>query len=259
LVIPEKWDRVSDADWWVYKPFQKLCDKYFDRGTVLSLEYDLYPIRRAIDPGWANRIEAADLAVTITMNSRVEYGDMDRVIARRDRIESGLRRIPIDLDLGSADLSNADLIGGLHDAFAGFRTEYVSVAKAAKVLCLKRPRLIPMLDSLVRKAIYSEVPPDAPTDPDDFAALLIDEVRRFQRALNHRHPDGRTNRAEAARLAEAFAVESVRRNSGDDRSRLRLSAARVYENLVWFEQDGAYEQFDYVSDEPNRRVKRREE
>jgi hypothetical protein len=256
IVVPTRWDRSSPDDWEIHDPLGKLIDKYFDGGTVLTLEFDLYAARRASDPGWHGRLDAADLAVTMLMNSRYEWWDVDPVFANRAEIDGGLRRLPTDLELADADLSDPGLRDPLLAVFRGFRVHKVSVAKAAKVLCLKRPRLIPMLDSLVRMWLYDDdQSPTPPADPDEFAALCVSEMELVQRLLRWPVGGGKTNQDGAKELAEAMVAEAERRGltDGVPPGQPWVTAVRVLESLIWFDKRG-YKQFGYTSDEPNARV-----
>lgn len=248
IVIPVNWNRDDPQDWVIHDPLEKLFDKYFNGDTVLSREFDLYPARRSVDSSWWSRLEGADLAVTILMNSRMESFNVDRVFANQVEIEEALREIPTDLDLADANMEDVFLRRSLHRLFRAFRVEDVAVAKAAKVFCLKRPRLIPMLDQLVRKALYeNEDPPASPTDPNEFADLCVDEIALFQKLLLWPVGDGKRNLDGAISLGDALAGEWTRRISNSEDVRIGITPVRVLDNLLWFEY-GGYKNFGYIED-----------
>jgi hypothetical protein len=253
VVIPWTWDGPSPQDQALNDPFGQLRDKYFDGETVLSLEFDLYPARRMIDPGWSNRLEASDIAITMAMNSRFTYREIDLLLANRVEIEAALRSVPTDLDLARADLSDTALRGSLISLFKPFRVPGVGIAKATKVLCLKRPRLIPMLDYWVRQMLYDEVMGRVSDDPAAFAELVVEEIELFQRILRWPTPNGKINLDGLSAISGQIAQESIRRAAASTDPKLALTPVRVLDNLLWF-HNGGYEMFGWSWDETARRL-----
>ncbi len=216
--------------WVIIRPWDKLTDKYFDFESVLSVEFDLYAVRRAADPGWADRVEGADLTATVLMNSRLDSRDVNTVLANRPAVDIALARVPAGLDLADADLTAGGLQTALVELFAAFRGHRVGVAKTMKVICLKRPRLLPMLDEYVRCALYNaDGMGDTTADPMAFAVRTADEVGLFRRILTTDD-----NRRRLGLLATALSAEIERRTGVAN----AVTPVRVLDNLLWFEWGG---------------------
>jgi hypothetical protein len=99
------------------------------------------------------RIEPVDFAITIAMNSRATAGRMRDFLLRREAIEEHLRRVPENVVLGP------DVEPTVYAAVATLFAEAgqasgTKLAVASKVLHRKRPRLIPMLDSVLVNRHY---------------------------------------------------------------------------------------------------------
>lgn len=108
---------------------------------------------------------------------------------------------------------SADVAGILQAAFADLCGPYRGLSVASKMLHLKRPRLIPLLDSLVIEQLGARIPKDAtPAVKATGAARVID----------HLAAQARANRAALRGL------RSELRDSGIDRSAIRL-----LDILIW--------------------------
>jgi hypothetical protein len=189
------------------------------------------------------------------MNSSVESWDVNAVMLQNaPAINRALAAIPYDADL--ADEAWASHTGALRDVLLALKVPGVSIAKIGKVMCLKRPGLFPMLDELVRKALYNHVTipaPAVPNDPNEFAAWVVEEIKYFRRVLLHSHPTAGSNHVVLSQLADALNAEIARRTGEPFRW---LTPVRVLDNLLWFEWGGG-KQFGWIEDETGRVVKRR--
>jgi hypothetical protein len=248
-------DPSSGRTWVIAQPWEKLCDKYFTAGGFLSVEFDQYSARRsASDPGWRNRLEGADLMATGLMNSRMSSRDVDAILVNRERIEEALRAIPADLRLADTGVLAEPLYAHLRALFAAFRCPGVSVAKMMKTLCQKRPRLLPMLDSLVRKALYNSEDIGVDSDPDEFADGVVREVDLFRRVLLW---GAGTPNANYPRLLELTDALAGRLADGGEVLPDLVTPVRILDDLVWFEW-GGHEHYGWWENEQGRRIERSE-
>lgn len=247
IVIPKTWDDAPGTGYVVHDPLTKLLDKYLHGGSRLSLEFDLYAARRSTELGWCDRIEGADLTATLLMNSKIESRHVDAVLANRIEIENALAEVP-NVDLAIVDLDRSPLRAKLLRLFAAFRVPGVSIAKVTKLLCLKRPKLIPMIDSYVLAGLYDD-PPSFDSDPTAFAEETLRAVGLFRRLLLWPTGQGSSNHEAIATVA-AELTSAVRRESN---VAIELSPIRVLDNLLWFEHEG-FKAFGYTWDDELKRV-----
>ncbi|HWN00459.1 MAG TPA: DUF6308 family protein [Streptosporangiaceae bacterium] len=142
---------------------------------------------------WAS-FDEADLRLANRGGARISAAEIAAVLERRRVIERVLRAIAPDASLaGEADSVPWLPLRQLFDAFAGIRG--IGFAKMTKALHPKRPALIPLLDSAVRK--YLE-------DDDLGAQALFGEralelVRGYKRDLDRNRPAVLAVRQELAR------------------------------------------------------------
>jgi len=136
----------------------------------------------------------ADLKLANRGGARISAAEIAAVLERRHAIERALQAIALDATLAGGANSVPWLpLRQLFDAFAGIRG--IGFAKMTKTLHPKRPALIPLLDSVVRK--YLE-------DDDLGAQALFGEralelVRGYERDLDRNGPTVRAVRQELAR------------------------------------------------------------
>jgi Family of unknown function (DUF6308) len=146
------------------------------------------------DPSRSASFGEVDLRLANRGGARISAAEIAAVLERRRAIERALRAIALDASLAGGANSVPWLpLGQLFDAFAGVRG--IGFAKMTKTLHPKRPALIPLLDSVVRK--YLE-------DDDLGAQALFGEralelVRGYERDLDRNGPALRAVRQELAR------------------------------------------------------------
>jgi hypothetical protein len=146
------------------------------------------------DPSRSASFGEADLRLANRGGARISAAEIAAVLERRHAIERALRAIALDASLARGANAVPWLpLGQLFDAFAGVRG--IGFAKMTKTLHPKRPALIPLLDSVVRK--YLE-------DDDLGSQALFGEralalVRGYERDLDRNGPALRAVRQELAR------------------------------------------------------------
>lgn len=101
-----------------------------------------------------NRVVAADVAVTIVMNSGTRANQIWPALERASAVhaERLLARIPTTMSLEDTT-EQCDPVPwtDIDRLFTGMAGPKFRMSRVAKTLCRKRPRLIPMLDSVVWK------------------------------------------------------------------------------------------------------------
>jgi hypothetical protein len=149
--------------------------------------------------------------VNSTMRSRAQHARWLPII-RAD--QSWLGRIPDDLDLIETDDRAWPAAGGeqlVNDAIGQCIRPYIALARATKVLHLKRPRAFPVLDGLVLEMMGVPVPTTTKARAEA-ARCVVAAIRR----------EGRNN---------IDALRGIQAATASDR--LRLSAVRVLDIALW--------------------------
>jgi hypothetical protein len=152
----------------------------------------------------------ADLRLANRGGARISAAEIAAVLERRRVIERVLRTIAPGASLaGEADSVPWLPLRQLFDAFSGIRG--IGFAKMTKALHPKRPALIPLLDSAVRKYL----------EDDDlgaqamFGERALELVRGYKRDLDRNRP-----------AVLAVRQELARRN-------YRLTEVRILDLLIW--------------------------
>lgn len=100
-----------------------------------------------------DRIEPVDFAITIAMNSRATAGRMAAFLRKSAELETVLKEVPKDVDL--ADMTDARHWASVRSLFKiACSAVGTKMSVASKVLHRKRPRLIPILDSILVNKHY---------------------------------------------------------------------------------------------------------
>ncbi len=92
-----------------------------------------------------------DFAITRVMNSGIHEGIVPELPNRS--ANRALRRIANDLDIATAQ-DDRLVFDDVRRLFSAMRAHRISMSRSAKVLARKRPRLIPMLDSVVTTFLW---------------------------------------------------------------------------------------------------------
>jgi hypothetical protein len=151
----------------------------------------------------------ADLRLANRGGARISAAEIAAVLERRRAIELALQAIPSDASLADGASSVPWLpLRQLFDAFADLRG--IGFAKMTKTLHPKRPALIPLLDSAVRKYLED----DDPGTQALFGERALELVRGYERDLDRNRP-----------AIQAVLLELARRNSG-------LTEVRILDLLI---------------------------
>jgi uncharacterized protein DUF6308 len=232
----------------IVDPLDKLRAKYYTRGRAWSYanrDFDLYIAQRSAVPNWTDRIEGADLYATLLMRSRVRTTESDDLMMVARRVEAVLVRVP-QVNLEVADLGSIQR--PLQALFRACRRSGFSIAKITKLLCQKRPQLIPMLDSQVLTAIGGVWP--ASSTPSTFAQEGIAAVSRFRDLMTWTDGQGQDNLALLLELARSFTIEFSDRLSAEGVAlpHPEFTPVRILDSLLWFEFGGGERYSGYLLD-----------
>ena len=199
------WKRTIET-WLVREPLEKLRAKYAGGGSLIFDHYVFhYPHRTP------NRITPVDLAAVDRLmagNISAKTARWNRLIdsALLDSVERVLSKIP-----HHASIDAPDWDGLVAEAVAALVQPEVQVAIATKLLMVKRPWLVPMIDSRIQHVFDRE---------EDVPAVLVG----MRRLLSD-------NREVIERLRRAVAEEFT----------LDISPLRVLDQLLWFDWNTAPE------------------
>lgn len=225
----------TGGPWTIVEPLSKLEAKYYGCGRDVcwkTFDYELHRVRSAGSRGWAQRLEGADLMASLLMNSRLADSEGAALMDNASAIEAALLALP-DQDLESTDLKTIER--ALIALFASVRVPGVSIAKSTKLLAMKRPRLLPILDSRVLEALYGRSFPFS-EDPTAFGHEVVDVLRRFKALMVWKDQDFdnlATLRFVCNELERLLRIQVQKR--GLDIQAMCVSAARALEQLLWFD------------------------
>ena len=196
-------------------------------GSVLVFDDPAPLIRLFVGPdgvdgydGWArktppNRLVAEDVTVLNTY-ARARSGHVRWQALLEDRAPAWLAAIDPSWDSAMTDESEWERAGigsKVEAAFAAMCGPYRGLSVASKMLHLKRPRLIPLLDALVVEQLGPSVPSGAtPEVKAEYAA----------RVIAHLAAQARANRAALVDLQGELRKEGI-----------ELSAIRLIDILLW--------------------------
>ena len=196
-------------------------------GSVLVFDDPAPLIRLFVGPdgidgydGWArktppNRLVAEDVTVLNTY-ARARSGHVRWQALLEDRAPAWLAAIDPSWDAATTDESEwerAEIGSKVEAAFAAMCGPYRGLSVASKMLHLKRPRLIPLLDALVVEQLGPSVPSGAtPEVKAEYAA----------RVIAHLAAQARANRTALVDLQGELRKEGI-----------ELSAIRLIDILLW--------------------------
>jgi Family of unknown function (DUF6308) len=150
--------------------------------------------------------------------ARIAAVEIAAILERRGEIERALRRIDPDASLAVATSSVPWLpLRRLFDAFADIRG--VGFSKMTKALHVKRPALIPILDSVVQAYLTRDDPKTR--SPEAFGERAIALVRSYKRDLDR-------NRSVLREIQEELG-----------RHGYRLTEVRILDLLIWSVEAGS--------------------
>ena len=170
--------------------------------------------------GDRNRVVVEDvIAMNTTMRSRSKHAWWEPVFASD---QGWLREIPFDLDIVEANEEEWEAANGdalLSAAVAACIQPGIGLAGATKLLHLKRPRLVPILDQLVAEMMGVNLP-DSPTVKQRVAIghRLATAIRR----------EGRRNIQVLQRIQAELAKGDIDR-----------PLIRIFDAVLWFAHPAA--------------------
>jgi hypothetical protein len=221
--IQERTGMNSGKSYRILFGFEKLKAKYGDdkNRSLSSLEYDRYMTIGLTDKNRFNKIESTDIAITTLMNSKMDGDNLSILLHKKNRIENAITNIPIDYCLGSKPFK--ETVHMLKPLFDITLDKGIRISKATKLLYLKRPRLIPILDNYVISALWEDYGNDSDAG--------INALFKFYIVL-------KDNEGLLSSLSNKLA-DWVKTKYKID---LLVTPIRVLESLIWFDYYG-YENF----------------
>ncbi len=233
ITIPDRLQQGETCCTWSIKHgIAKLQLKYSEFRD--SLEFDGYVAARAAEsPAWRNRIEMADLLMTRFMQSQIERrpGAIEAVMENRSKIETALAMIPADLDLEQA--ISDQTWHHLESLFVAFRVSGVALATMTKVLSMKRPALIPMIDDHVRRFLFRHGwPRDGRRLIRPDAAAGVRCMKQFRELMQYER-----NLQVLTAIRNEMSSWFVGRTASSGASPA-LSLVRVLDSLLWYDWQG---------------------
>jgi hypothetical protein len=171
--------------------------------------YSSYEPRDSSGPA---SFDESDLRQANRGGARISAAEIAAILERRGEIERALREIHPAASLADAASAIPWLpLTRLFDAFSDIRG--VGFSKMTKALHLKRPALIPMLDSVVQEYLTTDDP--ATSSPESFGARAIALVRSYKRDLDR-------NRSALDELKRELATRDY-----------PLTEVRILDLLIW--------------------------
>ena len=222
VLVPERLPGFSRPEPFVVRDgVAKLRDVYGGSPQAVQgwLSFDAYGASRArMDPTWPRRIAGADIAVGALVGDAPTDEQVDALLApeTRDRVDGALAAIPTDWALQDPLPPEAwDRLGAL---YAALEVPGVDLRRMTRVLCVKRPRLVPCLSGPFRA-------PKGRT----LAEAALDATRQVREVMAR----NRLALAEITAATNAW-LERVTPLS----RRARLTPARTLSELLAFELGG---------------------
>lgn len=216
----------------------KLCnEKLYDKYTKsrASYFYDLYIAKNTINPDWRLTISETDCIMTNYVNSRISLEAIDNIFSNITKIETVLKEVD---NLHIADILDLNeehfsIIGCL---FKELMVTGIRISIASKILHMKFPSFLPILDSYVMSALFrkNNSPQLNYWEGEEDKAILALKAFRYIYIQNITNLDD--------------IKTSINRTFNDDKSyphlaNLNLSNIRILENLIWFDW-GGWENFE---------------
>ena len=167
---------------------------------------------RPTAPQVAESFDESDLRLANRGGARISAVEIEAILERRDEIEHALRKVPFDASLADTTSSIPWIpLRLLFDAFADIRG--VGFSKMTKALYMKRPALIPMLDSVVQTYLTTDDP--GTRSSGSFGERAIELVRSYKRDLDR-------NRSVLQEVQRELASREY-----------RLTEVRILDLVIW--------------------------
>lgn len=188
----------------------------FDASAVGPMSFDAHVRRCQADTVLRDRVVEGDVrAVNSSMAARTSLGTWRPIIEASEWAWLTDLDAEWDLvDMGDDEWATHNVSGRLHAAFSAAQRPGLQAAVVTKVLHIKRPRLIPVLDSLVM---------------DQIAGRTTGDVLSWVTAVEHLRHIGRQNL-----IGMRSIDEHLRERGIADRS-----LARILDSLLWSSAPGS--------------------
>jgi hypothetical protein len=202
----------KNKDWRIVEIEGKLSTLYFTAHNSPAFDFyiDLQQKHRA-DP---NQLLKGDFWATDLMNSNMFEKDIDAFVKEKGDASNLLTKLPQTVGLESDE--GGRLIPEISRVIESiYQVKGFGISKATKVLCTRRPLLIPMLDSHVVECLTGRE-----EAKDKSCATTEFLLRQFRQVLLFR---------DNLKSLRAAALQLARETS------LKISPTRLLEQLIWFD------------------------
>lgn len=196
-------ERIDDV---ITNPSDGLLRHFFDRdGPFAGATFD------ELGDNARYEIGPSDLVAVSLLDVRYEPRAV-RAILERDAVELSemLSEVPAEVDLWEAEDRDLEAALALHEALDSYAG--VGETKASKLLARKRPRLIPVIDSVVRRGL-----PLGSNPANELRAALAVESRR--EAIESLRPANLSSLITTLRLLDAAVWMRYSRSRNANRAR----------------------------------------
>jgi hypothetical protein len=183
------------------------------------LAFDAYGASRSrMDPTWPNHLAGADLAVSSLVGDAPSDAQVDALLAPdvREHIDVALAAVPTDWAL--QDALPPEAWERLETLLGACEVPGVDLRRMTRVLCVKRPRLVPALPGGGRAGKRASL-----------AAVALDALRQAREVVLR----NRLALSEMTAASNAWLERST-----PQYRRVRLTPLRVLSELLWFELGG---------------------
>jgi hypothetical protein len=218
VVIQRPMGLTGTAPPLVIEGAQWLSETFFlrDPSAIGANSYDAWIAETRVDPARRDRVVDGDVtAVNRTMAARTAHAAWAPLVASHDW--SWLESIDTAWDLFETDPESwaaASVPDHLAEAFTATRRAGLHLAVITKVLHIKRPRLFPVLDSVV----VSQV-----------GAAISDDIGTWVTAMNHVRDVGRANLTSLHQVQAHLDAKGI----------TGRSLVRILDGLLWVSSPGA--------------------
>jgi hypothetical protein len=232
IIIPSK--TINNEPTWGEYTIKQCNAKIYDKYTTsrASFFYDSYINKSSDDPDLQYKITNIDCIMTNYMNSRIGLVAIDNIFSKIGTIELKLKEVN---NLHVADMIDLreDHFIVIRDLFKELMVDGIKISIASKILHMKFPNTIPILDSYVMNALFRKNNAPQLNDWVTEADKAIVALKVFQYIYNQNREN----------LDEISLMVRKDFKSHPYLANLNISNIRILETLIWFDW-GGWENFD---------------
>ena len=186
-------------------------------GKLVAYMKNQYEIYDRVQVSQDSTLTLFDILLSVTMNSRLDTADKVRSVWNGKKpVEKALAKIPPNLSLQNKNIP-WDQLAELFDAFCGIR--YAGPAVTTKILHKKRPKLIPIYDSIIDRYIDKHTSEPQLPRGSSVGERMVRGVKGFRNVLLE-------------------CLKGIERLRGSAKMKpFRVSPVRTLEALLWLKHE----------------------